>query len=444
MWFSDTISYNNLSNERLNIEELKSILLNLPASYFETPDNSLILWENSENPSLDNLHLADTLASHSWKKWILKWALFLPFATKAWEKIHYHLNFLDTNSDLNELLQILKLKTAKVAIGNVTILSLDANRESFMYKEIFPILLANPNVTHINKIKKWGLEYMVKWDKAIYSREKEKHIKTLKIPEIWLERKDKNIPPSKEELLEIVKNGNFSPPKWGKSIFYSYESNENLFLSNYNPTEIETHIRYSLDFCGKPQNTDITSYKNILNNRGLAESHLKNNPKDRDLFNTETGNLLVGLDLLFGPLDYEIWEKASIKFSEQASGEAITFIKGTTSKSLWSRIELKELMRNPKVTTINGHEKNFFYEYSIDFSVWGPKINSKLPSLKQRFIKILEELEDISPEDYQKWIKEQNYFSTEDRKMNPELNSIEQIIEMVKNAITNCDDLLKF
>jgi len=55
-------SNNTGLNKKGTIEELKSILLSLPANDFETPNNSLILWENSEDQSFDNLQIADKLA----------------------------------------------------------------------------------------------------------------------------------------------------------------------------------------------------------------------------------------------------------------------------------------------------------------------------------------------------------------------------------------------
>lgn len=56
----------------------------------------------------------------------------------------------------------------------------------------------------------------------------------------------------------------------------------------------------------------------------------------------------------------EVWKVASKRFIESASGNVTAFVKNADPRSVFRSMELPEIMKNPKISSINGLPKSRF------------------------------------------------------------------------------------
>ncbi len=56
----------------------------------------------------------------------------------------------------------------------------------------------------------------------------------------------------------------------------------------------------------------------------------------------------------------EVWKIASRRFIAEASGNVTAFVANADPRSVFRSMELPEIMKNPKILSINGIEKNIF------------------------------------------------------------------------------------
>ena len=100
-------------------------------------------------------------------------------------------------------------------------------------------------------------------------------------------------------------------------------------------------------------------------NKELAFRYLEQNKKAKLLDMTECGKALIDLGLN-GKVNEvhkkitEIWKIASKRYIENASGNINAFVEGADERSTFYSLELKEILDNPKILTINGIDKFLF------------------------------------------------------------------------------------
>lgn len=56
----------------------------------------------------------------------------------------------------------------------------------------------------------------------------------------------------------------------------------------------------------------------------------------------------------------KIWSIASVRFIKQAAGDVTAFVEGADKRSVFVSTELPQILKNPKITKINGIEKQIF------------------------------------------------------------------------------------
>ncbi|WP_413603013.1 hypothetical protein [Curtobacterium sp. Curtsp57] len=68
-----------------------------------------------------------------------------------------------------------------------------------------------------------------------------------------------------------------------------------------------------------------------------------------------------------------MWDKASMRYAEAASGDVVLFGPNAREDRIFSLIELPTLMNNPAVTSINGHSKSELAAIASEWeaSAWG-------------------------------------------------------------------------
>ncbi len=109
------------------------------------------------------------------------------------------------------------------------------------------------------------------------------------------------------------------------------------------------------------------SYLPTKENKEKAQNYIKNHHNTTTLDDTPCGKLLIklGMETNFtAPEDeiMKIWAIASERFIENASGNVVAFVENADSRSTFCRIELPNILKNEKITSINGIDKFVFAE----------------------------------------------------------------------------------
>ncbi len=123
---------------------------------------------------------------------------------------------------------------------------------------------------------------------------------------------------------------------------------------------------------------DVSTYKNCAvvysisympheNNKLQAKEYTKNNNQAKMLDDTPCGQALIELGLEgkvndVGKEITKIWQIASMRYIQSAIGNITAFVKDADERSTFCQTELNEIMQNPKITQINGIDKNIFYQ----------------------------------------------------------------------------------
>lgn len=100
-------------------------------------------------------------------------------------------------------------------------------------------------------------------------------------------------------------------------------------------------------------------------NKKQAFDFIKEHPTAKMLDNTPCGKALIALGLdgkvnEVGEEITEIWRIASSRYIKEASGNIHAFVDGADERSTFCTTELSEILKNPKITHINGVEKSLF------------------------------------------------------------------------------------
>lgn len=107
------------------------------------------------------------------------------------------------------------------------------------------------------------------------------------------------------------------------------------------------------------------SYLPTRENKENAYEYMKHNKGKVMIDDTPCGKALMAMNLdSFLTLEEvcEIWKVSSKRFIEQARGGVMAFVKDADPRSVFYSMELPELLKNEKVTTINGVDKFEFYD----------------------------------------------------------------------------------
>ncbi|MBR2273645.1 MAG: hypothetical protein IJ864_02285 [Alphaproteobacteria bacterium] len=100
-------------------------------------------------------------------------------------------------------------------------------------------------------------------------------------------------------------------------------------------------------------------------NKKDAERFVKEHPFTKRLDDTPCGKALIALGLdgkvnEVGETITKIWHVASERYIKAASGNIHAFVEGADERSTFCTTELAEIMKNSKITHINGVEKRQF------------------------------------------------------------------------------------
>jgi len=100
-------------------------------------------------------------------------------------------------------------------------------------------------------------------------------------------------------------------------------------------------------------------------NKNEAKAFVIQNSNAKMLDDTPCGKALIelGLDGKVNEVKEEItqiWRMASLRYIKAASGNIHAFVKGADERSTFCTTELNEILKNPKITHINGIEKENF------------------------------------------------------------------------------------
>lgn len=100
-------------------------------------------------------------------------------------------------------------------------------------------------------------------------------------------------------------------------------------------------------------------------NKKDAERFVKEHPFTKRLDDTPCGKALIALGLdgkvnEVGEAITKIWRIASERYIKAASGNIHAFVEGADERSTFCTTELAEIMKNSKITQINGIEKENF------------------------------------------------------------------------------------
>ena len=100
-------------------------------------------------------------------------------------------------------------------------------------------------------------------------------------------------------------------------------------------------------------------------NKELALEYISKNPDAKTLDHTPCGKKLIelGLNGKVNEVSHkitEIWKIASKRYIDNASGNIIAFVDGVDIRSTFYTTELKQILKNEKISTINGIEKHLY------------------------------------------------------------------------------------
>ena len=106
------------------------------------------------------------------------------------------------------------------------------------------------------------------------------------------------------------------------------------------------------------------SYLPTKENRDKAFAYVKSHPGSMMIEHTDCGAKLVELGLSSGDCGLsneeiaDIWSIASKRFISEAKGSVTAFVNNADPRSVFCRMELPNILTNPKLTSINGIEKH--------------------------------------------------------------------------------------
>ncbi len=100
-------------------------------------------------------------------------------------------------------------------------------------------------------------------------------------------------------------------------------------------------------------------------NKNEAEKFIREHPTAKMLNDTPCGKTLIDLGLdgkvnEVGEVITNIWRTASVRYIEAASGNINAFVEGADERSTFCTTELAEIMKNQRITHVNGIEKDKF------------------------------------------------------------------------------------
>ena len=100
-------------------------------------------------------------------------------------------------------------------------------------------------------------------------------------------------------------------------------------------------------------------------NKKDAERFVKEHPTAKMLDDTPCGKALIALGLdgkvnEVGEAITKIWHIASERYIKSASGNIHAFVDGADERSTFCTTELAEIIKNTKITHVNGIEKTIF------------------------------------------------------------------------------------
>ena len=101
-------------------------------------------------------------------------------------------------------------------------------------------------------------------------------------------------------------------------------------------------------------------------NREKAFQFVKEHKATMTIENTACGSKLleIGLNEKNNGLTEDeislVWEIASKRMIEKASGEITAFVDGADARSIFCKVELISILKNPLITVINNEEKHTF------------------------------------------------------------------------------------
>ena len=106
------------------------------------------------------------------------------------------------------------------------------------------------------------------------------------------------------------------------------------------------------------------SFLPTTENKEKAFQYMAEHPSAMTIEKTKCGRILLELGFDFDilpkedkPVAAQIWGIASKRFIQAASGNITAFVKDADRRSVFRSTELPEIMKNPKIITINGVNK---------------------------------------------------------------------------------------
>lgn len=109
------------------------------------------------------------------------------------------------------------------------------------------------------------------------------------------------------------------------------------------------------------------SYQSTKANKEAAEAYMAKHPEAMTIDCTLCGRRLADFGLAEEVKDEadrekiaDIWRLASRRFIESASGNITAFVDNADPRSVFRSEELPDILKNPKITTINGIDKHLF------------------------------------------------------------------------------------
>ena len=108
------------------------------------------------------------------------------------------------------------------------------------------------------------------------------------------------------------------------------------------------------------------SYQPTKENRDQALAYAARHPDKMVIEHTDCGAKLVEMGLLSSDSGLtpdeiaEVWSIASKRFISEAKGSVTAFVNNADPRSVFCRMELPNILTNPKLTSINGIEKHEF------------------------------------------------------------------------------------
>ena len=107
------------------------------------------------------------------------------------------------------------------------------------------------------------------------------------------------------------------------------------------------------------------SYLPTTQNRDEAYAFVKANPDFKTLDHTPCGKKIWDIESQ-SKIDFktseikEIWKTASYRFIAAASGNLRAFVDGADPRSVFCSVEIPQILKNEKIRTINGIDKEKF------------------------------------------------------------------------------------